>query len=441
MKIALVQLPTSHFGAQEKVYPLGLSRLSSTVGRDFDKRCLDMNLAADPWLELGSLLQAFVPGIIAFSFRNIDPLAGQQSSYLSSLKTAATLARSCCPTARILVGGPAFSLFGEALMDMCPELDIGLTGEGETVFPMLLLQQLSPAAIPGIIWRDASRLHVNPPGEERVDMNSLPPLDLEAFVPGRYTGGNKYVAAIGIEGKRGCDLCCGYCLYPMLGGRKVRLRDPRLIVDEMELLVKEHGVGLFHFTDPVVNRPADHFRQLCRELGTRRLDCKWTGFFREDLVTKENLAAAMDAGLCCVYFSGDALNERDLKLLGKQLSKKDLLQAAQVTADLGLLTVCHFLVNLPGDTDDDVAEAGELLDELLAVHHPAGNLGAVIFNHVRLYPNAPLTRKLLAAGEIDPSRNLLYPEYYNPQKFSAVLHDFEARCHRAGVFSRLEIDV
>ncbi|MFV0436289.1 MAG: radical SAM protein [Desulfopila sp.] len=439
MRTLMVQLPTSHFGAQEKVYPLGLARLAAAAGRDLDRRCLDMNIASDPWQEFGTLLADFAPDIVALSFRNLDPLAGQQASYLSSLKTAASLVRTLRPQARILAGGPAFSLFGEALMAACPEIDIGLVGEGERVFPLLLAEQLAPAGIPGIVWRESSALRRNPPGAP-VDLNRLPPLELTAFPPEAYGGSNSYVAAIGIEGKRGCDLCCGYCLYPQLGGRHIRLREPKRIVDEMELLVAEHGLSLFHFTDPVLNRPEEHFTELCRELCRRRLDCQWTGFFREDLVTRENLALAIDAGLCCVYFSGDALTDRGLRLLGKQLGEEDLLNGARVTADLGLLTVSHFLVNLPGESESEVERATAMLDRLLAIHHPAANLGAVIFNPVRLYPGAPLTRKLIAAGQLDAEVNLLYPVYHNPPEFSHVLHDFEARCHRAGVFSRLEMN-
>jgi hypothetical protein len=82
-----------------------------------------------------------------------------------------------------------------------------------------------------------------------------------------------------------------------------------------------------------------------------------------------------------------------------------------------------------------------MLDKILEIHHPKGNLGAVIFNHVRLYPEAPLTRKIIAGGELDPQTDLLYPVYYNPEKYSHVLHDFEARCHAANVLSRLEISL
>jgi len=438
MKILLVQLPTSHFGAQEKVYPLGLSRLASTIPAGMEKRSLDMNVSADPWLEFGDLLQNYAPEIVAFSFRNIDPLAGQQSSYVSSLTSGAALARRLLPESRLLAGGPAFSLFARQLMERCPELDIGMIGEGETAFAMLLAPEPLLAEIPGIIYRDGGCLQTNA-GTVKTDMNNLPPIDVSSFPPVRYTGGNKYVAPVGIEGKRGCDLACGYCLYPKLGGRQVRLRDPKRIVDEIEFFVKEHGIGLFHFTDPVVNRPLDHFTALCLEFNRRRFDCRWTGFFREDLVSVENLSQAMEAGLCCVYFSGDALTRRGLKLLGKQLRREDILHASRVTAELRLLTVCHFMVNLPGDTTEDITEAGALLDELLAIHHPAGNLGAVIFNHIRLYPDAPLTRRLQAAGLLDATQDLLFPVYYNQPEFSHVLHEFETKCHRAGVFSRLEI--
>lgn len=219
----------------------------------------------------------------------------------------------------------------------------------------------------------------------------------------------------------------------------MRLRNPAKIVDEMEYLNKEHQISLFHFTDPVVNRPESHFEALSRELLQRKLEVSWTGFFREDNVTRENLALAKAAGLCGVYFSGDALTVHGLKLLNKKMDQEDILNGSRITTEQGLLTMCHFLVNLPGETEKEIRESEEMLDKLLEIHAPVGNLGAVIFNQIRLYPGAPLTRKLIARGELGGEIDLLYPVYHNPQKHSHILHDFEARCHAAGVFSRLEI--
>ncbi|MFK5952822.1 MAG: radical SAM protein [Desulfobacterium sp.] len=439
MKVLLVQVPTSHLGAGEKVYPLGLSRLSSTVPDTVEKKVLDMNICADPWPALNEALIQEQPDVVALSFRNLDPLAGHQASYLSSLKTAALMVKTQVPGARLLAGGPAFSLFAQRLMEEVPQIDVGLKGEGELIFPSLLDVDPDYRKIPSILWRDQGQVVLNPPGS-RIDMDTLPPMDLVAFSPLDYTQGNAYVAAMGIEGKRGCDLWCGYCLYPFLGGTHMRLRSPVNIVDEMELLHKNAGIKLFHFTDGVLNRPADHFETLCRELIRRNMDVSWTGFFREDSLTPENLDLAKQAGVVAVYFSGDALTDYGLKLLNKKMTREDILKASRLTAEKEVLTMCHFLVNLPGETDVHVAQAREMLDELLAIHDASGNLGAVIFNHIRLYPGAPITGKLIRDGLLDPGTDLLYPVYHNPIQGSHLLHEFEARCHSAGVFSRLKLD-
>ncbi len=438
MKILLVQLPTSHLGAGERVYPLGLSRLSSTLSPHHEKQVLDMNIAMDPWPDLKQKIEDFQPQAIALSFRNLDPLAGHQASYLSSLKTGAALARTLVPQAKILAGGPGFSLFARRLMEEVPELDMGLKGEGELIFPSLFEPDQDPAGIPGIIWRNKGRLVENPMGP-KISMDELPAMDVDAFPPLSYTQGNSYIAAVGIEGKRGCDLWCGYCLYPFLGGCGMRLRHPSRIVDEMVSLNQEFGIKLFHFTDSVVNRPQEHFEALCRELVNRNPNLSWTGFFREDSLTRENLALAQKAGCVAIYFSGDSLTDHGLKLLNKQMTKQDLFDAARLTANNGILTMCHFLLNLPGEGDKERIETRQTLDQLLEIHANAGNLGAVIFNHVRLYPGAPLTKQLIQSGALPQDTDFLYPVYHNPKPHAHLLHELDARCHRAGVYSRLKL--
>jgi anaerobic magnesium-protoporphyrin IX monomethyl ester cyclase len=437
MKISLVQLPTSHHGAGEKVYPLGLSRLSSLVPAEYAKSALDMNLFSDPWPELKKLIEDRRPDIVVLSLRNIDPLAGHLVSYISSLNTAAALVRKLLPDSRILVGGPAFSLFGIRLMQAVPDIDYGVVGEGEGAFPEIIGSDIDAASVPGLLWRKEGVIQENPRGPG-ISLDEIPPMDLATFDPADYTKGNAYVAAVGIEGKRGCDLSCGYCVYPCIGGGRMRLRSPRKIVDEIQLLKQEHDISLFHFTDAVVNRPVDHFEALMGELIRRKLDVGWTGFFREDTLDRKLADLAQAAGLVAIYFSADALTDHGLKLLGKRLTKRDILRAAKVTADSDILTMCHFLLNLPGDGEAQVTEAWEMLERLLEIHAGAANLGAMIFNHVRLYPGAPLTKRLIRSGDLSTDVDLLYPYYHNPPRFSHLLHEMEAHCHRAGVFSRLK---
>lgn len=444
MRILLVQVPTSHLGAGERVYPLGLSRLSQIIPDHMDKWVLDMNVSHDPWPALKDILLEVKPHLAALSFRNLDPLAGQQTSYLSSLKTAAGLVRTLVPHARIIAGGPAFSLFGRRLMEEIPQIDCGVRGEAEAVFPLLLNHSVNPGTVPGLIWRNTTedqnngRIRENPV-QYLVDMDVIPSMDTDAFCPRKYMGSNKYVAAMGIEGKRGCDLKCAYCVYPQLGGRKMRLRSPQMVALEMEYLHKEYGITLFHFTDGVLNRPIHHFKAICREILKRKLHVSWTGFFREDHITIDMIDLAGRAGLAAIYFSADALTGQGLKTLNKGLTPAEILRAAAITAKMKILTMCHFLVNLPGETKTHFSEARDMLDRILDIYSAAGNLGAVIFNTVRLYPEAPLTRRLLKKGLLDPGIDLLYPTYYNPAATSQRLHQLEALCHTAGIFSRLNI--
>ncbi|MFH0728417.1 MAG: radical SAM protein [Pseudomonadota bacterium] len=437
-RILLIQLPTSHHGAGERVYPLGLSRLARLIPDTHVVQGLDMNLFPDPWPILKEKMEVFVPDSVALSFRNIDPLASHHISYISSLKTAAVLVRKVVPSCRIIAGGPAFSLFAGRLMEEIPEIDAGIVGEAEAIFPAVVCGGEGTGALPGLIRRRGGRIVVNAPGKA-IALELLPDIETELFPPVDYLNGNKYVAAMGIEGKRGCDLTCGYCRYPFLSGGRIRLRPPEKIVTEMEMLHREHGAQWFHFTDAVVNRPSDHFEAVCREICRRKLSVKWTGFFREDAFTPSQAALAARAGLVAIYFSADALTEHGLKVLKKQLTLDHLTGAARVSAQSGILTMHHFLVNLPGEGPTQHEEAKEMLDRILDIHAPAGNLGAVIFNTLRLYPEASLTRELLRNGLLDPSADLLYPTYYNPPKTAHLLHELDAHCHAAGVFSRLSM--
>ncbi len=438
MRLLLIQVPTSHLGIGERVYPLGLARLAGILAPNITVQGLDMNMYPDPWSLLKDRLCNFHPHVVVLSFRNLDPLAGQQTSYLSCLKTSARVVHSLLPKVKIIVGGPAFSLFAQRLMTEIPELDMGIVGEGEPVFNSLLSCNGKMQDLPGLVWRRNGRVIKNPIGR-KWDLDHLPMLNTTIFNPSDYLKGNKYVAAVGIEGKRGCDLKCAYCVYPIVGGRRMRLRTPAKIVDEMEMLNKAHGVELFHFTDSVLNRPMEHFTALCKELRKRKLKVCWTGFFREDHLNRELVQLAMQAGLVAIYFSGDALTQKGLSALKKGMAKSQLIQAAKITAACDILTMCHFLVNLPGEDHAQAQEAIDTLDRILDIHAAAGNLGAVILNTIRLYPGAPLTRRLQREGMIDPRRDLLYPVYFNPPQTAHRLHQLETRCHLAGVLARLDI--
>ena len=334
-----------------------------------------------------------------------------------------------------------FPLFAERIMLEAPELDAGIVGEGETALPRLLSIHPVCDAVPGLVYRTEQGI-VQHAGALVPDLDTLPGLDLASFPPEAYVDGNAYVASMGIESKRGCDLRCAYCLYPCLGGGKHRFRSPGNVVDEMERLHKEHGVRLFHFTDPVLNRPPEHLA-----LDLSRAFAPQTAFGMDRFFPGRYIVRVFDAIGVGRRSGGLLFLRRRAHRTGAPHTEQTddkrgpLSRGPDRAARSGVITVCHFLINLPGDSRVLIEEAWSTLDRILDIHARAGNLGAVVFNNVRLYPGAPLTQKLESDGSLDPGTDLLYPTVFNPPRFAHVLHEMEAHCHLAGVFSRLGLSL
>ena len=419
MRVLLVQAVSTH-DCSEVVFPLGLAGLAAAIGREHEVQGLDLNLDPFPWPGLVRTLDAFRPDVVGISFRNLDPLAGHLISFVPHLKTLGILIRQYAPEATVVLGGSAFTLFARRLMEEVPEVDFAVSGEAETAFPLLLQNLQTPGAVPGVLWRTdgarepgaASRsVEIGLQRRDRVrrggvvctpdnaqivycqDLDSLLLPDWRTFAPAYYQNRNRYVAFMGVETKRGCPNNCRYCLYPVLQGRRLRLRSPERIVDELETLQRDFGIRSVHFTDAVVNQPQEHLRDICKEILRRGLEIGWTGFFREDTLSEKELDLYSEAGLLTLYFSADGASDYTLKLLGKNLTMEQVLHAGKLAARSGILSVYHFLVNLPGETQGSVDQTYRLLDKLFSLHASRGNLGAVVINNLDYIRGHPLLRK------------------------------------------------
>ena len=258
----------------------------------------------------------------------------------------ARLVAAIVPEARIIAGGTAFSLFAERLMREAPEIHYGLIGEAENSLPLLLQTLENPPAIKGLCRRKGTQMIIEPPSQ-CFNMAGYVRPGRDLLDPSPYSAINSYVPAVGIETKRGCPFHCSYCVYPALQGRTLRCRHPRKVVNEMEALNKEYGIDRFHFTDPIINYPEDHIEEICHEILLRKLNIKWDGFMREDHFNEKNAALFEKAGCECFSFSPDGLCQESLDVLDKRLTESDILKASHAAAKTDVMSVYHFMVNVP----------------------------------------------------------------------------------------------
>jgi putative variant cofactor biosynthesis B12-binding/radical SAM domain protein 1 len=437
MRVLLVQAPSVEGPASEIVAPLGLGIVAEAARRHgHEVDLLDMNAIEAPFAALEAAVERFDPDVAGVGLRNIDPLANRRHSYLPGFAALLSTIRRKLPGIPLVAGGAGFSMFAAEIMARYPAIDAGVVLEGEETFPALLARLEEGgsigdiAGLPGTLVRPRRAAADLVTGSRRARISegqlNLPRPWLPAFVS-PYLGKSSYAPAAGVETKRGCPLGCSYCVYPALQGRRLRFRAPETIVAEVELLHREAGVAWVHFTDPVLNLPPEHFRDLCRLLRRRKLPVRWTGFFRESTLTPADAALAVSAGCAAFQFSGDGTCDRTLARLRKGFTREDILTAARTVAATDALAVYHFMVNVPG-TDDAVArDARELVDRLHDIHEPRTNLGAIVFNNLRVYPGTPLARELAADGGLEPTASLLFPTYHDPAPFQDLRYELEER--------------
>lgn len=431
MRILLIQALSTEGAGTEKVYPVGLVSLAGRLNVPGNEvAILDLNLHPDPFRILREKLLEFRPDVAGISLRNIDPLGNKAYSLIPPFVAAVRMVAAVSPGTRVIAGGTGFSLFPERLMRELPEISYGIIGEAEDSFPALLSSLDNPPPLKGLCSRKGDRIAMMPPSLV-YDMTRYEPPDRRLLDPAQYLDINTYVPAIGIETKRGCPYNCAYCVYPKLQGKKLRCRPPHSVVDEMEVLHKEYGIKSFHFTDPVINIPAGHLEEICGEILRRKLHIRWDGFMRENLLTEENVTLFARSGCECFSFSPDGYCSEALNVLCKGMEEKDILNAARLVSQTDVITVYHFMVNVPGETKETSEKGIKLIERLYDLHAARRNLGTIVLNNIRIHPGTRIEEIARKSGAIGPDTDLLYPSYYNPAPFESLRYRLETiHCHR-----------
>ena len=411
MKVLLVQ---SYLGGNEPlVYPLGIACLVSVL-REHEVSVFDLNTSSLPFDGLREIITSRTPDLVGLSLRNIDSTNKRRVVfYYQYLRETIDVIRSCT-NAKIVIGGSGFSMFSREIMEDEQRIDYGIAREGEHAFPKLLDNLGDPEKVPSVYFRRNGTLMFTGPGQQ-LDLNS-------ASLPDRKSVSlDAYLAvpeAVGIETKRGCALGCVYCIYGFLNGKKLRLRDPERIVDEIELLANEHGLRRFTFVDSVFNIPQNHAETICREIIRRELKTTWSAWFNEKGLTREFVELAREAGCRNVILSPDGFSDQTLRKLGKNITMKDIRDSYQVLKGLdGFEVSYNFFKNPPGQS------LGVFLSLLRFTLQAKRDLGPRVhfeFNSLRIEPNTKLYDIARSEGIIPDGENLLYPKYYTNKKTAYI---------------------
>jgi anaerobic magnesium-protoporphyrin IX monomethyl ester cyclase len=295
------------------------------------------------------------------------------------------------PGAFILGGGEHFTALPERSLREAP-LDAVALGEGEETL-VDLLATLSRGErrldrIAGIAMLRAGAYHETPRRPRTRDVDGIAPPAWDLFDVATYNAhdfslGMRLGFSVPILATRGCPYQCTFCSSPNTWTTRWYARDPKLVVAEMAGYVERYGAVSFPFHDLTAVIKRQWIVDFCRELVARRLDVEWQlpAGTRCEAFDEEVAQLMVRAGCRYLSFAPESGSERVRDRLKKHMSRSALLDAVKVAVPAGMHVTCFFMLGLPFDTPEDLAETVALVRELarlgvedISAHyfHPVG---------------------------------------------------------------------
>ncbi|MGA9059559.1 MAG: radical SAM protein [Terriglobia bacterium] len=398
MRVLLISANTETMNMP--VLPLGLACVAAaTRNAGNEVALLNLMFEGDPMLGIRNSLEDFRPNVIGISVRNIDDQNLPRPQFL--LAPVREIIASCrsLSVAPIILGGAGYSIFPDSALRYLGA-DMGIQGEGEVVFPVVV-DRIGKGAqasdIPGICLPGQ-------PAEGRSfekNLDDLPLPEPSLWIP---PGADNRKLWVPVQSRRGCPLDCTFCSSSAIEGRSVRRRSPDRIVKWLAEL-RETGCRNFNFVDNTFNLPPTYAKDLCRQVIQAELDLNlWCIIYPKWIDTK--LVELMRrAGCRQISFGFESGSDRMLRRLHKRFNRKEVSAVSEMFAEAGIERMGFLLLGGPGETKDSVEESLSFADSL--------NLEALkITVGLRIYRQTPLARTALSEGVIRADEDLLLPRFY-----------------------------
>jgi len=403
-------------------FPLGLAHVASNIDKRYhDVEIWDAMFYEDWEKNLRDHLKQSLPGVIGLSIRNVDDQNIRQPKfYLEETKRIIDVCQEEVE-ATIVAGGSGFSIFHREAMGYL-DVDYGFIGEGEIAFN-LLLETLKGnrdfQRIPGLL-RTEDGLTISTPPQWIETLDDLRPAERIGVDAKRYyeTPGHPFIPnVVTVQGKRGCPQSCIYCSTPAIEGRRIRVRSPKKIADEIEILQKDFGFQRIHFVDSIFTNPPWHARAVCEEILQRKIDIQWSCTINPGFAEPELLKLMKRSGCKLVMVGNESGCSRILSALRKGFGKEEVEQCFSSCGKEGLRYHGFFLIGGPGEDRKSVEESVELLER----YRPEQ---VTVTVGIRIYPGCELVQIAEREGVIESITNLLYPRFYHSPALEEWIWDY-----------------
>lgn len=266
---------------------------------------------------------------------------------------------------KVVIGGPQVNAMPQETIQLSC-IDFAISGEGE--YPMFklveaLTNKLALDNVPGIIFKDENGKIImrTPYIHDQLDELPIPAKDLLPYQ--RYfsliSKGRLSTVCTG----RGCPFNCGFC-FKQPSDKKIRYRNPKLVVDEVEEDVNRYGANEINFVSDSLTAKESFIKDFCQELISRKIKVSWIAATRVDCITRELVKLMKAAGCRSLRFGIESGSDKILELMGKNIDKQKMRQAFKWAREEKIETFAYLIIGYFHETVETVRETLDFVKQL-----------------------------------------------------------------------------
>jgi anaerobic magnesium-protoporphyrin IX monomethyl ester cyclase len=356
MKIALVY-PRLRDEVHGMWPPLGIITLG-TILRDkgHHVQCLDTSFDKN-FDRVKHELETFQPDLVGVS---------TLTNFFENSRKIIEAARSL--GARTVMGGPHPSIAPKETLEMIPELDFAVQGEGERTLPELvsaLEGEGDLSEIPGLAYRKDGEVQLNEQELGVLDLDKIPVPDRDLLDVNHLYLTSR---AVNMHVSRGCPFRCSFCqptLHRMFG-RKMRYRSPELVVDEMVQMNQKYKVSDFFFNDDIFTTNRRWLRELAGIIQERSLHKKFRSVVnsRVDIFNESVAQTLKNMGCYYILFGIESGSQEILDSIQKGITVEQTKKAFELCRKYRFRTHAYVLLASPEETLETLRLTEDLVDEI-----------------------------------------------------------------------------
>lgn len=376
MKVLLASPRRSPYTGEQMSAPhLGLLSLAAVVraGTLYDTAGTRVDVVDEQLLHLLDPDQ--VPGafIDAIPASQAPDIIGVQAvtSGLSGAAAILERARRRFPRVLRVLGGVGAAQADEELV-AAGTADVVVRGEAEIALAALVFHhgttgRRSLSAVPGITYRtdDGAMVRTAMPGPIRnLDALPLPARDLvDMRLYARLSRGR----CGNIVTSRGCSYACAYCYARHHWGRGQRRAGIARVIEEIRVLVEEHGVERVRFEDDDFTESSAWVAAICKLLQQTGLSRRmtWEAKGRPEHMEPRLLECMRRAGCTRLLMGVETLSHERLQRVGRPMRTSEIECALRNMQRAGVAVHATVILGLPGERADEMRASLDWLEARL----------------------------------------------------------------------------